>query len=69
MPRKSQPKSPEPPEQKEKKQLNNVFIRVFLSPPVRKKFRIACAEEEVSMSEKARELIENWVEGQDDELP
>ena len=39
---------------------NDVFIRVFLSSEMRTRFKVACAQAEVAMSEKARELIEEW---------
>jgi hypothetical protein len=40
---------------------NDVFIRVFLSSEVRTRFKVACAQSGAAMSEKARELIEEWV--------
>jgi hypothetical protein len=40
---------------------NDVFIRVFLSSDVRTRFKVACAQSGAAMSEKARELIEEWV--------
>ncbi|MBW4549219.1 MAG: hypothetical protein KME25_33160 [Symplocastrum torsivum CPER-KK1] len=40
---------------------NDVFIRVFLSSDVRTRFKVACAQSGAAMSEKARELIEDWV--------
>lgn len=39
---------------------NDVFIRVFLSSEMRTRFKVACAQSEVAMSEQARELIEEW---------
>ncbi len=42
-------------------QANDVFIRVFLSSDVRTRFKVACAQSGAAMSEKARELIEEWV--------
>ncbi|NJM71750.1 MAG: hypothetical protein HC862_16975 [Scytonema sp. RU_4_4] len=39
---------------------NDVFIRVFLSSDLRTRFKVACAQSGVAMSEKARELIEEW---------
>lgn len=43
---------------------NDVFIRVFLNSDTRTQFKVLCAQHEVAMSEKARELIEEWVEQQ-----
>jgi hypothetical protein len=40
---------------------NDVFIRVFLSSDRRTQFKVLCAQAGVAMSEKARELIEEWV--------
>lgn len=40
---------------------NDVFIRVFLSSDVRTQFKVLCAQSGVAMSEKARELIEEWI--------
>jgi hypothetical protein len=40
---------------------NDVFIRVFLSSDMRTRFKVACAQSGAAMSEKARELIEEWV--------
>jgi Tfp pilus assembly ATPase PilU len=44
---------------------NDVFIRVFLSSEMRTRFKVACAKNEVAMSEKARELIEEWTISQE----
>jgi Tfp pilus assembly ATPase PilU len=44
---------------------NDVFIRVFLSSEMRTRFKVACAKSEVAMSEKARELIEEWTISQE----
>ncbi|MBW4565693.1 MAG: hypothetical protein KME32_32355 [Mojavia pulchra JT2-VF2] len=44
---------------------NDVFIRVFLSSEMRTRFKVACAKSEVAMSEKARELIEEWTINQE----
>lgn len=44
---------------------NDVFIRVFLSSDMRIRFKVACAKAEVAMSEKARELIEEWTISQE----
>lgn len=44
---------------------NDVFIRVFLSSQMRTRFKVACAKSEVAMSEKARELIEEWTISQE----
>lgn len=51
---------------------NDVFIRVFLSSEMRTRFKVACARDGVAMSEKARELIEEWTmkqEAQNQNLP
>jgi hypothetical protein len=40
---------------------NDVFIRVFLNSDTRTQFKVLCAQSGVAMSEKARELIEEWV--------
>jgi hypothetical protein len=40
---------------------NDVFIRVFLSSETRTQFKVLCAQSGVAMSEKARELIEEWI--------
>ena len=37
---------------------NDVFIRVFLSSDMRTRFKVACAQSGVAMSQKARALIE-----------
>ncbi|MEO0683590.1 MAG: plasmid partition protein ParG [Cyanobacteria bacterium J06649_11] len=44
---------------------NDVFIRVFLSSEMRTRFKIACAQTGVAMSEKAREMIEEWTISQE----
>jgi excinuclease UvrABC nuclease subunit len=44
---------------------NDVFIRVFLNSEMRTHFKVACAKSEVAMSEKARELIEEWTISQE----
>jgi hypothetical protein len=46
---------------------NDVFIRVFLNSELRTRFKVACAQSEVAMSEKARELIEEWTMNQEQE--
>ncbi|WP_168643983.1 hypothetical protein [Dolichospermum sp. UHCC 0259] len=43
-------------------QTNTKFIKVFLSPETKNAFKVKCAKEDVPMSEKARQLIENWVQ-------
>ncbi len=43
---------------------NDVFIRVFLSSDTRTQFKVLCAQSGVAMSEKARELIEEWIRQQ-----
>jgi hypothetical protein len=40
---------------------NDVFIRVFLNSDMRTRFKVACAQSGVAMSERARKLIEEWV--------
>ncbi|MBW4505123.1 MAG: hypothetical protein KME64_01170 [Scytonematopsis contorta HA4267-MV1] len=44
---------------------NDVFIRVFLNSETRTRFKVACAQTGVAMSEKARELIEEWIISQE----
>ncbi len=46
---------------------NDVFIRVFLSSDLRTRFKVACAQSGVAMSEKARELIEEWTVNREEE--
>lgn len=46
---------------------NDVFIRVFLSSEMRTRFKVACAQSGVAMSEKARELIEEWTMNQENQ--
>ncbi|MFB2975329.1 plasmid partition protein ParG [Microseira sp. BLCC-F43] len=46
---------------------NDVFIRVFLSSQMRTRFKVACAQSGVAMSEKARELIEEWTMNQENQ--
>lgn len=47
---------------------NDVFIRVFLSSEMRTRFKIACAQTGVAMSEKAREMIEEWTISQETQM-
>ena len=44
---------------------NDVFIRVFLNSDLRTRFKVACAQSGVAMSEKAREMIEEWTMNQE----
>ncbi len=46
---------------------NDVFIRVFLNSDLRTRFKVACAQSGVAMSEKARELIEEWTVNREEE--
>ncbi|WP_226586626.1 plasmid partition protein ParG [Microseira wollei] len=46
---------------------NDVFIRVFLSSEMRTRFKVACAQSGVAMSEQARELIEEWTISQENQ--
>lgn len=48
---------------------NDVFIRVFLNSGTRSQFKILCAQSGVAMSEKARELIEEWIVQQQPPTP
>lgn len=48
-------------------QANDVFIRVFLSSEMRTRFKVACAQSGLAMSEKARELIEEWTMNQENQ--
>ena len=41
---------------------NDAFIRVFLSKDTKNEFKVNCAKENTPMSEKARQLIEQWNE-------
>lgn len=47
---------------------NDVFIRVFLNSEMRTRFKIACAQTGVAMSEKAREMIEEWTISQETQM-
>ncbi|MBS3030838.1 MAG: hypothetical protein HUM72_23280 [Dolichospermum sp.] len=39
-----------------------VSFRVFLNDSERTQFKIACAEEKTTMSQKSRELISEWLQ-------
>ena len=41
-----------------------VSFRVFLPDSERTKFKVACAKDKTTMSQKSRELINNWLESQ-----
>ncbi|NJL61501.1 MAG: copy number control protein [Methylacidiphilales bacterium] len=44
-----------------KKEDSTVSFRVFLPDSLRTEFKVWCAREGTNMSEKSRELIEEWV--------
>jgi hypothetical protein len=44
-----------------KKEDSTVSFRVFMSDSLRTEFKVWCAREGTNMSEKSRELIEEWV--------
>ena len=48
--------------EKSTEKANDAFIKVFLSSETRTRFKVNCAKAGVAMSEKARELIEQWNE-------
>ncbi len=44
-----------------KNEASTVSFRVFLTESLRTDFKVWCAKEGTNMSEKSRELIEEWV--------
>jgi ParG len=40
---------------------STVSFRVFCSEALRTEFKVYCAKEQTNMSEKCRELMENWI--------
>jgi hypothetical protein len=44
-----------------------VKLVVFLTDDERTLFKVACARSKTSMSQKAKELILSWIEGEDSE--
>ncbi|MEL6163218.1 MAG: copy number control protein [Cyanobacteria bacterium J06628_3] len=44
------------------KEDKTVSFRVFLPESLRTEFKVWCAKEGTNMSEKSRELIEQWIE-------
>jgi hypothetical protein len=44
-----------------KKEDSTVSFRVFLPDSLRTEFKVWCAREGTNMSEKSRELIEEWI--------
>jgi hypothetical protein len=47
----------------------SVNFRVFLSETDRTRFKVACAKNRTTMSQKAVELICEWLETQENETP
>jgi len=47
----------------------SVNFRVFLSESDRTRFKVACAKNRTTMSQKAVELIREWLETQENETP
>ena len=45
----------------ERAEYRTEYLSLMLSPVLKKRYRILCAEKEVSMSEQAAALIEAWV--------
>lgn len=45
-----------------KKEDQTVSFRVFLPESLRTEFKVWCAREGTNMSEKSRQLIEQWIE-------
>lgn len=46
-----------------------VKLVVFLSDDERTQFKVACARNKTSMSQKARELILDWMKAEENEFP